>query len=416
MFLDGDARQFRDGHRDRMLAARQIIGLSLHQLLVSVDLEPDVGLVEGSADLLSIEVLRELSRLRVEKGRYLILARRFDPAGKRAGRLDGVQNVGERLLLADLELHELLHVVIVALLRGDTGRCQREGAEGSRAQQKAPLGFPERRFARFVGLHGGRMDGRAAERRRKTRNHQTAFHVDLPLSNATTARVGAPTVGSGMIQTPDRRIAYISAATILIMSCVLVVVGFAVESTATLPFDRAVLLGLRDPGDLAVPIGPRWLLDVTRDLTSLGSTTVTLLIMIVVAAGAGLRRRWREPVFVLAAVGAGSALVNLVKLALRRVRPDVVPHLTSEVTFSFPSSHAAVSIMTYGALAILIVRGMPQLRCVAAAVTGLLVLAIGATRLYLGVHYPTDVFAGWVFGATWLLVCWRIFRVLDVPH
>ena len=218
-----------------------------------------------------------------------------------------------------------------------------------------------------------------------------------------------------MIQTPDRRSAYVSAATILIMSCVLVVIGFAVESGATLPFDRAVLLWLRDPANLAMPIGPHWLLDVTRDLTSLGSTTETLLIMIVVAAGAGLRRRWREMLFILAAVGAGSALVNVVKLVLRRVRPDVVPHLTAEVTFSFPSSHAAVSIVTYGALAILVARGMPHLRGFTLAVAGLLALAIGATRLYLGVHYPTDVLAGWLFGATWLLICWKIFRAHDVP-
>ena len=202
---------------------------------------------------------------------------------------------------------------------------------------------------------------------------------------------------------------------VLIMSCVLVVLAFAVESGATLPFDRAVLLELRDPGNLAVPIGPQWLLDIARDLTSLGGTTVTLLVMIVVAIGAGLRRRWRDMLFILAAVGAGSALVNLVKLALRRVRPDVVPHLTAEVTFSFPSSHAAVSIMTYGALAILGAHGMPHLRRFAPVVAGLLALAIGATRLYLGVHYPTDVLAGWMFGATWLLICWRASRMLGVP-
>jgi undecaprenyl-diphosphatase len=198
---------------------------------------------------------------------------------------------------------------------------------------------------------------------------------------------------------------FMRKASILTMSCIIFLLGYAVESGATSEIDRAVLIHLREPGDLAVPIGPPWLLDVARDVTSFGSTSVTLSIMTLAALAALLWRRMRTALFVLAAIGAGSALVNLVKLMIRRVRPDVVPHLTSEVTFSFPSSHAAVSVMTYGALALLAVRDAPQLSPFAYGAAGLCVIAIGVTRLYLGVHYPTDVLSGWLFGMTWLLVC-----------
>jgi undecaprenyl-diphosphatase len=209
---------------------------------------------------------------------------------------------------------------------------------------------------------------------------------------------------------------FMRRTSILTMSCVIFLLVYAVESGATSEIDRAVLLYLRQPGDLAVPIGPPWLLDVARDVTSFGSTSVTLSVMGVATLAALFYRRLRLALFVLAAVGAGSAFVNLVKLAIRRVRPDVVPHLTSEVTFSFPSSHAAVSVMTYGALALLVVRAAPQLRRFAYGAAGLCVIAIGATRLYLGVHYPTDVLAGWLFGMTWLLVCRSAFGQHWMEH
>lgn len=199
----------------------------------------------------------------------------------------------------------------------------------------------------------------------------------------------------------------------LALCALAVLLGYAVESGATLAFDRAVLLSLRRPDDLARPIGPPWLLDAMRDMTSLGSTTVTVLVMTVGALAAALQRRWRQSLFLLVAIGGGTSLVNVLKFAVARVRPDVVPHLTSELTYSFPSSHAAVSVLTYGALATITAQALPRLRVMSVAFTVAMTVAVGFSRLYLGVHYPSDVTAGWICGLAWLLICQAI---VPQPH
>ena len=195
------------------------------------------------------------------------------------------------------------------------------------------------------------------------------------------------------------------ATAILALSAVFLVLVYAVESGATLPLDRAVLMALRKPGDLAAPIGPTWLLAVMRGATTLGSTRVTLGLMAIGALAAYRSRLSTAAMFLLFAIGGGSVVVNLIKLAVARIRPDVVPHLTSEVTYSFPSSHAAVSVLTYGALATVAAHLVPSVGPVVKAAAVAIVLVISSSRLYLGVHYPSDVLAGWVCGAAWLLVC-----------
>ena len=195
-----------------------------------------------------------------------------------------------------------------------------------------------------------------------------------------------------------------------------VAIGWCALDGRTLGIDDAILLAFRHSDNLGRPIGPPFLLDVMRDLTSLGSTTVTLLVMIVGAASALIMRRRGAALLLTASIGGGTAAVNLLKLAVGRVRPEIVPHLTSESTFSLPSSHAAMSALTFGTVAVLAARAVTPLRTLARLVAIVLPCAIGITRLYLGVHFPTDVLTGWLCGLVWLLLCVRLFGAAARRH
>ena len=175
----------------------------------------------------------------------------------------------------------------------------------------------------------------------------------------------------------------------------------------TRKFDERILVALRQPGNLAVPIGPHWTLQVARDLTGFGSAVGIGLVTVVVAGYLSLRRRFGLLVFVLASVLTGTALSLVLKEWFHRPRPQVVPHLTDISSASFPSGHSMMSSIAYLTLAALLARATPDRKTklyffvVAILLTGL----IGFSRLYLGVHFPTDVLAGWCIGCTWAVIC-----------
>ena len=169
------------------------------------------------------------------------------------------------------------------------------------------------------------------------------------------------------------------------------------------PFDTAILLGLRRWG------GPPWLPDAARDLTALGSGTV---LTIVVAAVAGLLLALRHRLTALALIAAawsGSLAVSLLKGHFARARPTVVEHWAVVGNYSFPSGHATSSAVIYLTLAALASQVTPG-RAVRTYLLGLAILlvgAIGVSRVYLGVHWPSDVLAGWSFGTLWAIGCWK---------
>ncbi|PWJ78432.1 undecaprenyl-diphosphatase [Pseudaminobacter salicylatoxidans] len=179
-------------------------------------------------------------------------------------------------------------------------------------------------------------------------------------------------------------------------------------------FDTEILLALRRPGDLATPIGPHWLQDAMRDLTSLGGVAVLTLITIVVIGYLLVVRQARTALFVFVAIAGGQVLGSLLKLGIDRPRPDIVPHLVQVQTLSFPSGHAMMSAVIYLTLGALLAQTLHDraTRIYVLAVAVLATLIVGLSRLYLGVHWPSDVAAGWCIGAAWAMLCWLVARWL----
>ena len=189
----------------------------------------------------------------------------------------------------------------------------------------------------------------------------------------------------------------------------------AVAEGKTEAVDRAVLLMLRSRADPAEPLGPAWLEEVGRDLTALGGVAVLTLLTLAVAAFMALRRLWAAAGLLLAAVGGGVLASTLLKNAFERARPDLVPHGSYVATASFPSGHSMMAAVVYLTLGALLARVEPSLRVktFVLGVAALLTLLVGVSRVYLGVHWPTDVLAGWAVGAAWALLFWLIARALQ---
>jgi membrane-associated phospholipid phosphatase len=144
--------------------------------------------------------------------------------------------------------------------------------------------------------------------------------------------------------------------------------------------------------------------DVFRAITWTGNF-LTLLVVTLVAVVVLWRRRERtDAVFVAFAFLGGQVLSNGMKLGFRRERPFFADPLATESTFSFPSGHALVSLAVYGALALLVARRVSshRRRGLLLAATAAWVALIGFSRLYLGVHFLSDVLAGFAAGAAWL--------------
>lgn len=172
-------------------------------------------------------------------------------------------------------------------------------------------------------------------------------------------------------------------------------------------FDESVLRAMRTADNPDVPVGPGWLADAMQDVTALGGYAVLTLLTLGVAGYLAFRRRWGAAVLVIAAAAGGAAVSDGLKAVFARPRPEVVKKLDHVSTDSFPSGHAAASAAVYLTLAVVLARlsRRPVVRayllCCAVVLTGL----VGVSRVFLGVHYPTDVLAGWAVGLAWALLC-----------
>ena len=213
----------------------------------------------------------------------------------------------------------------------------------------------------------------------------------------------------------DELFLLVGGACLVLLLLVVIKLAGEVAEGETLKFDRRILLALRDPQNPSTPIGPEWLVSAALDITALGSATVLGLTVVAVAGFLILQGMWRTGVFVTVAAG-GALFVNAaLKQFFQRPRPDVVPHLREVMTMSFPSGHAltsAVVYLTLGALSMRIAeRRLTKFYCMAMAM--LVTVLVGTSRVYLGVHYPTDVLAGWLIGLCWALLCWIVERRLE---
>lgn len=194
-------------------------------------------------------------------------------------------------------------------------------------------------------------------------------------------------------------------------------VGVAAEVAEgdTTAFDRTILLALRNPADLADPIGPLWLELTARDLTTLGGFPVLTLVTAIAVGFLLLTGRRGAAGLVVLSIGGGTLLSSGLKLLFDRPRPDLVPHVVEVYTASFPSGHATMTAIAYLTLGALLMRVLPErrLKVFVLATAAFIVLVVGVSRVYLGVHWPTDVVAGWAVGFAWASLWWIIAALLQ---
>lgn len=180
-------------------------------------------------------------------------------------------------------------------------------------------------------------------------------------------------------------------------------------------FDERILKALRRSDDAGQPIGPPWLKIIAEDITALGSATVLGLAVLAVVGFLVLQGLYKNAAFVFLASVGGWFLNDLLKSMFARPRPSIVPHLREVWSLSFPSGHALTSAVVYLTLGVLLMRvaERPLVKWYCIAIAMAATLLVGVSRVFLGVHYPTDVMGGWLIGLCWALVFWLVERALE---
>jgi undecaprenyl-diphosphatase len=179
--------------------------------------------------------------------------------------------------------------------------------------------------------------------------------------------------------------------------------GFALTRYGPASFDAPLLLWFRANGDTGRLAGPQWAAAFWLGLSWLGDTTPRIFMAGVTVLGLSLLRRWRSALFIAGVLLSGIALSTTLKHWVGRPRPQLVAHLDPVSSLSFPSGHALNSTLFYLTAALVLAPLLPPrlVRWGLYAVAAILSLATGVSRIALGVHYPTDVMAGWVISAAW---------------
>lgn len=175
-------------------------------------------------------------------------------------------------------------------------------------------------------------------------------------------------------------------------------------------FDSRILLALRRPGDLADPIGSRSVEESMRDVTALGGFTFLTLLTVVATLALLFHGKWKRALVFAGAVIAANISSEVLKQVYDRPRPILVPHGSYVYSASFPSGHSTLAAATFLTLATVIASLEPRrsTKILTYVVAIILTIMVGFSRVYLGVHWPSDVLGGWCLGAAWALAAWIV--------
>jgi undecaprenyl-diphosphatase len=182
--------------------------------------------------------------------------------------------------------------------------------------------------------------------------------------------------------------------------------------------DEEILKALRNPESPKQPLGPAWLRGAGYDFTALGGVAVLTLITILVAAYLLLHGKYGATILLVVATVGGVSLNVLLKNVIHRERPPLAYRAAEVHSNSFPSGHSMLSAVVYLTLGTMLARFVAQRseKVFVLVVALLLTFLVGASRVYLRVHYPTDVLAGWSVGLVWAMLCWLVARYLQRRH
>ena len=201
---------------------------------------------------------------------------------------------------------------------------------------------------------------------------------------------------------------WLLAAIAFVSGLILAFLSIADEVTEgeTEAFDKAILMLFRDPNNVDQVIGPEWVHEMVRDITALGSFSLLGLAVVGVCAYLVMVRLHSAALLLVISVLTGTLLSTFLKMGYNRPRPDLTS-MSTQFTASFPSGHAMLSAVTFLTIGAVLARLAPSRRLQIFAIVGgvFLTVLVGCSRLYMGVHYPSDVLAGWCLGAAWAVLC-----------
>jgi Membrane-associated phospholipid phosphatase len=202
-------------------------------------------------------------------------------------------------------------------------------------------------------------------------------------------------------------LALFNLAILLFAAWVFVAIADEVREEEYLHVEIDLMRMLRQP-ETGEPLGPSKMVEIARDITALGSGAVLGTTVAVIVGFLLFSRRFAAALFLATASIGGATLNSVLKSIFGRTRPEEPLRLIEIDSLSFPSGHAMSSATIYLTIAVLLARmaekRWEKIYIFAAAL--LLSFVIGFSRVYLGVHYPTDVAAGWAAGVAWAQVCW----------